>query len=59
MEKLNKEINAALGDPKIKARLGDLGGMPLTGSPADFSKLIAGETEKWTKVINFASIEPE
>src|SRR5262249_17260317 len=51
VEKLNKEINAALADPKIKARLADLGGTPLVGSPADFGKLIAEETEKWGKVI--------
>jgi tripartite-type tricarboxylate transporter receptor subunit TctC len=57
IDKLNKEINAALGDPKIKARLGDLGGMPLTGSPADFGKLIADETEKWGKVVRAANIK--
>ncbi len=46
VDKLNKEINAALADPKIKARLADLGGTVLAGSPADFGKLIADETEK-------------
>ena len=46
-DKLNTEINAALADPKIKARLADLGGTVLPGSPADFGKLIADETEKW------------
>ena len=51
VEKLNKEINAGLADPKIKARLADLGGTVLAGSPADFGKLIADETEKWGKVI--------
>ena len=51
IEKLNKEINAALADPKMKARLADLGGTVLAGSPADFGKLIADETEKWGKVI--------
>jgi len=51
VEKLNKEINAGLADPKIKARLADLGGTVLAGSPADFGKLIANETEKWAKVI--------
>ena len=50
VDKLNKEINAALADPKMKARLADLGGTVLAGSPADFGKLIADETEKWGKV---------
>jgi tripartite-type tricarboxylate transporter receptor subunit TctC len=57
--KLNHEINAALADPKIKGRLGDLGLSPLSGSPADFGKLIAGETEKWGKVIRAANIRAE
>ena len=47
VDKLNKEINAALADPKMKARLADLGGTVLAGSPADFGKFIADETEKW------------
>ena len=59
VDKLNKEINAALSDPKIKARLADLGGSVLSGSPADFGKLIADETEKWGKVIRAANIKPE
>jgi tripartite-type tricarboxylate transporter receptor subunit TctC len=59
VDKLNKEINAALADPKIKDRLSDLGGMILGGSPADFGKLIADDTEKWGKVIKFAGIKPE
>ena len=59
VDKLNKEINAALADPKIKARLADLGGTVLAGSPADFGKLIAEETEKWAKVIRAANIKPE
>jgi tripartite-type tricarboxylate transporter receptor subunit TctC len=59
VEKLNKEINAALGDAKMKARLVDLGGMVLPGSPADFGKLIADETEKWAKVIKFAGIKAD
>jgi tripartite-type tricarboxylate transporter receptor subunit TctC len=59
IDRLNKEINAALGYPKIKARLADLGGTPLSGSPADFGKHIAAETEKWAKVIKFAGIRPE
>jgi tripartite-type tricarboxylate transporter receptor subunit TctC len=59
VDKLNKEINAALADPKIKARLADLGGIPVSSSPADFSKFIADETEKWGKVIRAANIKPE
>ena len=59
VDKLNKEINAGLADPKIKARLADLGGMVLALSPADFGKLIADETEKWGKVIRAANIKPE
>ena len=59
VDKLNKEINAGLADPKIKARLADLGGTVLAGSPADFGKLIADETEKWGKVIRAANIKPE
>ena len=59
IDKLNKEINAALADPNMKARLADLGGMVLVGSPADFGKLIADETEKWGKVIRAANIKAE
>jgi tripartite-type tricarboxylate transporter receptor subunit TctC len=59
VEKLNKEINAALADPQIKARLADLGGTVLPGTPADFGKLIADETEKWAKVIRAAGIKSE
>ncbi|HYP35283.1 MAG TPA: tripartite tricarboxylate transporter substrate binding protein [Stellaceae bacterium] len=59
IDKLNKEINAGLGDLKMKARLADLGGTPLVGSPADFSRLIAEDTEKWAKVIKFAGIKLE
>jgi tripartite-type tricarboxylate transporter receptor subunit TctC len=59
IDKLNNEINTALADPKIKARLADLGGKLLTGSPADFGKLIAEDTEKWAKVIRAANIKPE
>ena len=54
--RLNKEINAALGDPKLHARFADLGGTPLLGSPADFARLIAADTEKWGKVIRAANI---
>jgi tripartite-type tricarboxylate transporter receptor subunit TctC len=59
LDRLNKEINSGLADPKIKARLADLGGSALSGSPADFGKLIAEETEKWAKVIRAANIKPE
>src|SRR6266487_4175529 len=59
VDKLNNEINAALADPSMKARLADLGGTVLAGSPADFGKLIADETEKWAKVIKFAGLKPE
>jgi tripartite-type tricarboxylate transporter receptor subunit TctC len=56
---LNKEVNAALADAAFKARLIDLGGQLLPGSPNDFGKLVAGDTEKWAKVIKFANIKPE
>ncbi len=59
VDKLNRDINAALADPKMKARLAELGGTMLAGSPADFGKLIADETEKWGKVVKFAGIKPE
>jgi tripartite-type tricarboxylate transporter receptor subunit TctC len=59
VDKLNKGVNAALDDPKMKARLADLGGVALPGSPAEFGKLIADETEKWAKVIKFAGIKAE
>ena len=57
--KLNKEINAGLTDSAMKARLADLGGTPLTGSPAEFGRLIVEETEKWGKVAKFAGLKPE
>jgi len=59
IDKINKEINAALADPTMKARLADLGGIPIAGSPGDFGKLIGDETEKWAKVIRTANIKPE
>jgi tripartite-type tricarboxylate transporter receptor subunit TctC len=59
VDKLNKEINAGLADPKIKARIADLGATALPGSPADFGKLIAEETEKWGEVIRTAHIRPD
>jgi tripartite-type tricarboxylate transporter receptor subunit TctC len=57
IDKLNEEINAGLADPKIRARLADLGGTVFSGSPADFGKFIADETEKWAKVIRAANIK--
>jgi tripartite-type tricarboxylate transporter receptor subunit TctC len=59
IERLNSEINAALDNPKIKARVADLGGTPLIGSPADFGTLIAEETEKWGKVVRAANIRAQ
>ena len=59
IDNLNKEINAGLADPKIKARLADLGGTALAGSPADFGKLIADETEKWGKVVKLVGIKSQ
>ena len=59
VDKLNREINAGLADPKLKARFADLGLTVFPGSPADFGKLIADETEKWAKVIRAANIKPE
>jgi tripartite-type tricarboxylate transporter receptor subunit TctC len=59
IQTLNREINAGLADPKMKARLADLGGNVLPGSPTDFVKLIADETEKWAKVIKSAGIKEE
>jgi len=59
VETLNKEINAALAEPKMKARLAEFGGIPLAGAPADFEKLIADETERWSRVIRTANIKAE
>ena len=59
VEKLNAEINAGLGDAKLKARFAELGGTVMPGSPADFAKLIRDETEKWAKVIRAANIKVE
>jgi tripartite-type tricarboxylate transporter receptor subunit TctC len=59
VEKLNKEINAGLSDPTMKARLAELGGIVLGGSPADFGRLIAEETEKWGKVVKFSGAKVE
>jgi tripartite-type tricarboxylate transporter receptor subunit TctC len=59
IDKLNQAFNAALAEPAIKARLADMGATVLTGSPADFGRLMADETEKWAKVVRFAGIKQE
>src|ERR1700756_2371734 len=59
IDKLNKEIDAGVADPKMKARLADLGGIALTGSPSDFGKFIVEETEKWGKVVKFAGVKAD
>jgi len=59
VDRLNREINAAIADPGMKARLAAIGGEPLPGSPAEFGRLIAEETEKWAKVVRAAGIKPE
>ena len=56
--KLNQEINAAFADPKMKARLADVGGTLLAGSPSDFGRFIADETEKWANVVKFSGAKP-
>ena len=59
VDKLNTEVNAALADPKLKAQLAEWGGTVLVGSPADFGKLIAEETEKWGKVVKFSGAKAD
>jgi tripartite-type tricarboxylate transporter receptor subunit TctC len=59
IDRLNREINAGLADPRIRARIADLGNAPLALSPAEYGKLLAEETEKWAKVIRAANIKPE
>ena len=59
IQKLNSEVNAVLAEPKVKARFDDLGGVILNGSPADFGRLVAEETEKWGKVVKFAGLKAE
>ena len=58
IDTINKEMNAGLADPKLKARIADFGGTPFALSPAQFGKFIAEETEKWRKVIRAANINP-
>jgi tripartite-type tricarboxylate transporter receptor subunit TctC len=58
-DKLNKEINASIADPEMKERIDKLGATPMLGSPTDFDKFVADETEKWGKVVKFAGITPE
>jgi tripartite-type tricarboxylate transporter receptor subunit TctC len=59
VERLNQEINAGLADPKMQGKVAELGGIVLAGSPGDFARLIADETEKWRKVIKSAGIKPQ
>ena len=59
VERLNQEINAALADPKMRAKFAEIGGEPLAGSPSDFGRLIAEETVKWGKVVKFTGLKPE
>jgi len=59
VDKLNREINASLADPKLKTRLADLGYVTIGGSPAEFGNMIAQEIDKWAKVIKFAGIKPD
>jgi tripartite-type tricarboxylate transporter receptor subunit TctC len=58
VDRLNKEMNAVLSDKEVLARLDNLGSEPFTGSPADFGKFVAVETEKWAKVVKFAGLKP-
>jgi tripartite-type tricarboxylate transporter receptor subunit TctC len=59
VEKLNKEINAAIAEPKLKARLAELGAEPMLMTSAEFTKFVVGETEKWGRVVKFAGIKAD
>jgi tripartite-type tricarboxylate transporter receptor subunit TctC len=59
VDMLNQEVNAGLADPKLKARLADLGGTVIAGSPGDFAKFVADDAEKWAKVVKFAGVKAE
>jgi tripartite-type tricarboxylate transporter receptor subunit TctC len=59
IDRLNRETNAALAEPKLKAQLANFGASVMTNSPADFGKFIASEIDKWAKVVKFANIKPE
>ena len=59
VEKLNREVNASLADPTLKARLAEFGAVPLLGSAYKFGELLVDETEKWSKVVKFAGIKPD
>jgi tripartite-type tricarboxylate transporter receptor subunit TctC len=59
VDRLNQEINAGLADPKLKARLAELGGTTIAGSPADFARFVADDAEKWAKVVKFAGVKAE
>jgi tripartite-type tricarboxylate transporter receptor subunit TctC len=59
VERLNQEINGGLADPRIRARLADLGGTVIAGSPADFAKFVGDDAEKWAKVVKFAGVKAE
>jgi len=59
IDKLNREINAALTNPAMRAKFIEIGGEPLAGSPSDFGRFIAEETDKWSKVVKFTGLKPE
>jgi len=59
IETLNREINAALTDARMKAKFGEIGGEPIGGSPSELGKLIADETDKWGKVVKFTGLKPD